>query len=85
MKKSTAFRRAAQRIDNKLHIGCCAAIAEVLKKDGRDKQLESLQAFKDYLQPKQTMIFWWWWHSRERNKRVLALLFAAAIAESEGD
>ena len=86
MKKSTVFRRAARLIANRKRSACCFAIGTVASDCAMDRYLHVRNWFYEYFVPLKCGAFWWPdFSERSQSERVLALLFAAAIAESEGD
>jgi len=96
MKLSTIFRRAAEYLDGhaaEYHHGACAAIDHVTR--AREDKDAAFQFFTEHLAPDNAAP---WFLGREdgtlssdrlfpeeaKARRVLALLFAAEVAKSEG-
>lgn len=90
MKASEVLREAAQFVDNHQIIYGCFAIYFAVSEFGetstfREKERldgRALKRFKLMQEPGNHKAFWF---NNDRKHRVMALLMAAAIAESEGD
>lgn len=79
---SEVFLRAAEIKSNPhWYTGCCSCISDAAGADAEmhmraDKYFAAL--FRPACNP------YWWWADDEQEPRILALLFAAQIAKSEG-
>jgi len=81
MKLSKVFRNASRAIELGKNVYCCTAIDDATWFGDPDR-LPALYYFNDLFKPTRNRTYWWPQH--DRDSRVVALCFAAAIAESEG-
>ena len=95
MRLSEIFLKAAERYDwlvgHETDVrgpcGACNAIADaehgVNRKVSCSKQSAAQDFFSEFFQPEHAAVFWWGHGAEDHQSRILALCFAAAIAESE--
>jgi len=91
MKSSKILLRAAELIeyeDYEFHKGCCHAIR--IASQNRFREYDTAMWYFWYLAPKRLYSTRQYWFGnlqkkKNQNRRELALMFAAAIAESEGN
>ena len=83
MKARDAYLAAAEQFANQTNVnsGCCDVLTKIVGNYERAYHLPELLLFR----PKKNEEEVWWWERHDREIRVLALCFMAAIAESEGD
>jgi hypothetical protein len=80
-KDAAVYLRAAEILDLfGSGLGCCYAIHHVERR-GYNSELQ--QRFKSVFKPRRTEgVMWWWEHHQDQTPRIIALCFAAAMAET---